>query len=193
MDAPAPASAPAPSSKQVFDNPVDDNECYPNIDDFMVALQDPGKLVSSATGAKQKQSGGNCNTVIAYPMLMKVLAPVQKILQAKYSHHGVPKHPTECRRQLALACIRTRKSRDKGAVPEKFRQYGAEGAHSLFIINNNEDNGGFNIPLSSCLDYWRSQKKKDVDSRSANDGCRAASILLLPEFRDSVAKIMTEK
>ena len=181
---------------QVFDDPVDDNECYPNSDAFLRALQDPG--VSSS--AKQKKpagntgtsttatSGGNCDTVIVYPKLMKVLAPVQRTLHSKYAHLGMPKHPTDCKRQLALACIRTRKSRDKGAFPEMFRQYALEGSDTLFIINHDERNGGFNIPLSACLNHWGTQKKKDIDSRNPNDACRVAAILLLPEFRDSCGR-----
>ena len=155
MDAPPP-----PPSMQVFDNPLDDNECYPNIDAFMRALQDPGNASSSA---KQKNPGGTsgCDTVIVYPKLMKVLAPVQKTLHSKYPHLGMPKHATDCKRQFALACVLTRKSRDKGTVPEKFRQYAVKGCDTIFIINHNEDKGGFKIPLSSCLDYWRSQKQEE--------------------------------
>jgi hypothetical protein len=186
---------------QVFDDPLDDKECYPKIDAFMRALQDPGS--SSSSSAKQKKPGGtrtassdaasSCDTVIVYPKLMKVMASVQKTLHSKYSHVGMPKHPTDCKRQLVLACVRTRKSRDKGVVPDEFRQYAVEGSDTLFIINHNLDNGGFNIPLSACLEHWRSQKKKDFDSRTPNDACRVAAILLLPEFRDLVAKILSEK
>jgi hypothetical protein len=159
------------------------------VDDFMLALQDPGKLAA----VSKKQSAGTNDAVIGYPQLMKVLAPVQKTLHAKYSHLGVPKHPTELRRQMALACVRSRKRRDKGTVPESFRKYGSNGDHMVFVINHNEVNGGFNVPLMACLDYWYSQRKKDLDSRSANDGCRAAAVLLLQEFRDPVLKIMKEK
>ena len=193
--------APPPPSMQVFDDPLDDKECYPKIDAFMRALQDPGS--SSSSSAKQKKPGGtrtassdaasSCDTVIVYPKLMKVMASVQKTLHSKYSHVGMPKHPTDCKRQLVLACVRTRKSRDKGVVPDEFCQYAVEGSDTLFIINHNLDNGGFNIPLSACLEHWRSQKKKDFDSRTPNDACRVAAILLLPEFRDSVAKILSEK
>ena len=193
--------APPPPSMQVFDDPLDDKECNPNIDAFMRALQDPGSSASSS--AKQKKPGGtstarsaatsSCNSVIVHPKLMKVMASVQKTLHSKYSHIGMPKHPTDCKRQLALACVRTRKSRDKGVVPEEFRQYAVEGSDTLYVINHNLDNGGFTIPLSACIDHWRSQKKKDVDSRNPNDACRVGAILLLPEFRDSVAEILSEK
>jgi hypothetical protein len=194
MDAPSPQppSQPPPpaANRQIFDNPVDDPDCYPNINAFMLALQDPGKLTTVAK--KQQSSSSSNDSVIGYPLLMKVLGPVQKILQDKYSSLGVPKHPTEVRRQLALACVRTRKSRDKVTVPESFRKYGGN-YPVVFVINHNEVNGGFNVPLQACIDFWQSQRKKDVDSRTANDGCRVAAIMLLQEFRDSVVKIMKEK
>jgi hypothetical protein len=56
MDAPLPPQLPPPdpSTMQVFDNPADDPECYPKVDDFMLALQDPGKLAA----VSKKQSAG---------------------------------------------------------------------------------------------------------------------------------------
>jgi hypothetical protein len=108
MNAPLPQlpRPPHPSTMQVFDNPADDPECYPKVDDFMLALQDPGKL--AAVSKKQSAAGTN-DAVIGYPQLMRVLAPVQKTIHAKNSHLGVPKHPTELRRQMALSCERSRK------------------------------------------------------------------------------------
>ena len=63
----------------------------------------------------------------------------------------------------------------------------------MFVINHDLGNVGFNVPLSACLDHWRSQKKKDVDSRNPNDAYRVAAILLLPEFRESITKIMSAR
>jgi hypothetical protein len=130
---------PTPPSMQVFEDPVNDKECYPAMDAFMHALQDLG--CSSSSLAKQKKAVGsgtmNKDTVIVYPKLMKVLAPVQKMLHLKYAHLGMPKHPTDCKKQLALACVRTRKSRDKGAVPDAFRKYAVVGSDTVFIINHN--------------------------------------------------------
>jgi hypothetical protein len=75
-----------------------------------------------------------------------------------------------------------RKSRDKALVPEELRKYAMEGSDSLFLINHNLVNGGFVVALSACLDHWRSQKKKDVDSCNPDDACRVAAILLLSKF-----------
>ena len=197
MDAP-------PAPLQVFEDPRDDQECFPKVEEFMRALQDPGETSKPKKHNAAKSGGGttavgstiassSSDAVIVYPKLMKVLAGVQRTLHTKYAHLGMPKHPTDCRRQLALACVRTRKSRDKAAVPDEFRKFAIDGSDTLFIINHDFSNGGFNIPLSACLDHWQSQKKKDVDSRNPNDACRVAAILLLPEFRDSVAKILSEK
>ena len=183
-----------PPPLQVFQDPRDDPDCFAQVDIFMRALQDPGET-SSARCNKNNHvtSGGGDAPVIVYPKLMKGLSGVQRVLQAKYSHLGIPKHTTDCKKQLALACVRSRKSRDKATVPDEFRKYALEGCETVFIINHNLVNGGFNIPLSACLDHWQSQKKKDIDCRSANDACRVAAVLLLPEFRESVAKIMSEK
>jgi hypothetical protein len=192
-----------PPPLQVFDDPRNDPDCFPKVDDFMRALQDPGET-SRPKKHGNKSGGGDTavgsmaittssDAVIVYPKLMKALTLVQRTLQAKYSHFGIPKHPTDCKKQLALACVRIRKNRDKASVPDEFRKYAHEGSDTLFVINLDLDNGGFNIPLSACLDHWRSQKKKDVDSRNPNDACRVAAILLLPEFRESVAKIMSER
>jgi hypothetical protein len=190
---------------QVFKDPLDDKECFPNLEEFMRALQDPGEMskpkkyngaksgIASTTAGGKSSDISSCDAIIVYPKLMKVLARVQRTLHAKYAHLGMPKHPTDCKRQLALACVRARKSRDKATVPEEFRKYAVEGSDTLFLINHDLGNGGFNIPLSACLDHWQSQRKKDVDSRNPNDACRVAAILLLPEFRESVAKIMSEK
>lgn len=57
-------------------------------------------------------------------------------------------------------------------------------------------NGNFKIAYSACLNHWKNQKKEDVDRRNpADNACRVAAILLLPEFRESVAimKIMSKK
>jgi hypothetical protein len=64
---------------------------------------------------RRKSNGSATNTdiVIVFPKLMKLLAGVQRTLQAKYAHLGTPKHPTDCKRQLALACVPIWKSRDK--------------------------------------------------------------------------------
>ena len=200
MDA---AGGEGPPPLQVFEDPRDDPDCFPKVDDFMRALQDPGetsrpkkhgaKLGGGTAAGSTAAASTSSNAVIVYPKLMKALAFVQRTLQAKYSHFGIPKHPTDCKKQLALACVRTRKNRDKATVPDEFRKYAQEGSDTLFVINHDLGNGGFNIPLSACLDHWQSQKKKDIDSRNPNDACRVAAILLLPEFRESVAKIMSEK
>ena len=181
-----------PVPLRVFEDPCDDPDCFPKFDAFMHALQDSGE---SSKQSKKKSGGASSSTdvVIVYPKLMKVLVGVQRTLQTKYAHLGTPNHPTDCKKQLALACVRVRKSRDKASVPEEFRKYAIEGSDSLFVINHNLVNGGFNIPLSGCIDHWQSQKKKDVDCRNPDDACRVAAILLLPEFRESVAKIMSEK
>ena len=181
-----------PVPLQVFDDPCDNPDCFPKLDAFMHALQDPGE---TAKHTKKKSNGanGSSDMVIVHPKLMKQLAGVQRTLQAKYAHLGTPKHPTDCKKQLALACVRIRKSRDKAVVPEEFRKYAIEGSDSLVVINHDLVNGGFNIPLSACLDHWQSQKKKDLDSRNPDDACRDAAILLSPEFRASVAKIMSKK
>jgi hypothetical protein len=164
MDAPPPQPPsqpqPPPSNRQIFDNPVDGPDCYPNIDAFMLALQDPGKLT---TVAKKQQSSSSAtsatDSVIGYPLLMKILGPVQKILQDEYSNLVVPKHPTEVRRQLTIACVCARKSRDKVTVQESFRKYG--GNHpGVFVINHSEVNGGFNALLQTCLDYWHSRGRR---------------------------------
>jgi hypothetical protein len=180
-----------PQPLQVFDDPRDDPECFPKIDEFMRALQDPGE--TSKPKNNKNASSSSTDVAIVYPKLMKALAGVQRSLQAKYAHLGIPKHPTDCKKQLALACVRSRKSRDKAAVPDEFRKFAIEGSETIFVINHDSHNGGFNIPLSACLDHWQSQRKRDVDSRNPNDACRVAGILLLPEFRESVAKIMSEK
>ena len=132
---------------QVFEDPLDDKECFPKIEEFMRALQDPGevskpKKYGAKSGIDTSTAGGStdissCDAVIVYPKLMRVLACVQKTLHAKYAHLGMPKHPTDCKRQLALACVRARKSRDKAAVPNEFRQYGMEWSDTLFLINHN--------------------------------------------------------
>jgi hypothetical protein len=150
-------------------------------------------LITQSTLSSTPRLCLHSSNVIVYPKLMKGLSGVQRVLQAKYSHLGIPKHTTDCKKQLALACVRSRKSRDKATVPDEFRKYAVEGCDTVFIINHNLNNAGFNIPLSACLDHWQSQKKKDVDCRSSNDACRVAAILLVPEFRESVAKIMSEK
>lgn len=186
-----------PSPLQVFDNPHNDPNCFPKVDDFMQALQDPGEIPRPKKHGTKSGGGdtavGNMaittssDTVIVYPKLMKLLTLVQRTLQAKYSHFGIPKHPTDCKKQLALACVRIRKNRHKASVPDEFQKYAHESSDTLFAINLDLGNGGFSIPHSACLDDWRSQKKKNVDSRNPNDACRVAAILLLPEFHESVA------
>ena len=124
----------------------------------MRALQDPGEMskpkkyygaksgIASTTAGGKSSDISSCDAIIVYPKLMKVLARVQRTLHAKYAHLGMPKHPTDCKRQLALACVRARKSRDKATVPEEFRKYAVEGSDTLFLINHDLGNGGFNIP-----------------------------------------------
>ena len=195
------AAVEMPPPLQVFEDPRDDPDCFPNVDHFMRTLQNHGE--TSGPRKHDAKSGGGTNAgstaittsnaVIVYPKVMKALSSVQRTLQAKYGHFGIPKHPTDCKRQLALACVRSLKNRDKASVPDEFRKYAPEGSDTLFVINHDLGNGGFNVPLSACLDHWRSQKKKDVDSRNPNDPCRVAAILLLPEFRESVAKIVPER
>ena len=111
----------------------------------MRALQDPGET-SRPKKHGTKSGGGtnvgstaastNSDVVIVYPKLMKALTFVQWTLQAKYSHFGIPKHPTDCKKQLALACVRIRKNRDKASVPDKFRKYAQDGSDTLFLINH---------------------------------------------------------
>jgi hypothetical protein len=192
------AAVEGPPPLQVFEDPRNDPDCFPKVDNFMRALQDPGE--TSRPKKHGTKSGGGTNVgstaastssdaVIVYPKLMKTLTFVQRTLQAKYSHFGIPKHPTDCKKQIALLCVRTRKNRDKASVPDEFRKYAQDGSDTLFVINHDLSNGGFNIPLSACLDHWQSQKKKDIDSCNPNDACRVAAILLRPEFREFVAKI----
>jgi hypothetical protein len=124
------AAVEMPPPLQVFEDPHNDPDCFPNVDHFMQALQDPGET-SRPRKHGAKSGGGmaagstaittpSSDAVIVYPKLMKTLSLVQRTLQAKYSHFGIPKHPTDCKKQLALACVRTRKNRDKASVPDEF-------------------------------------------------------------------------
>ena len=177
---PIPAAADAAGAVVVYDNPCNDPDCYPIFDTFMKALQDPGEKNLK-------------NNEMSYKPLMKALSRVQKTLALKYLKFGVPKNITDCKKQLVLACIRNRKSRDKGLVSENLRKYALPGSDSVFIINDDEEQGGFQIALDSCLQHWEGQKKRSFDSRSPGDACRLASILLLPNHRDAVSKIMSNK
>jgi hypothetical protein len=55
---------------QVFDNPLDDKDCYPNIDAFMRALQDPG--CSSSLSAKQKKASATSGTDFRKPGFLRL-------------------------------------------------------------------------------------------------------------------------
>ena len=110
------ATGEGPPPLQVFEDPRDDPDCFPKVDDFMRALQDPGETSRPKKHGTKSGGGTNVgstaastssNAVIVYPKLMKALTFVQWTLQAKYSHFGIPKHPTDCKKQLALACMRT--------------------------------------------------------------------------------------
>ena len=111
----------------------------------MRALQDPGetpkpKKHANKTGTSASASSSsrtNDGVVIVYPKLMKALAGVQRTLQTKYAHHGIPKHPTDCRKQRALACIRSRKSQDKAVVPDEFRKFAIEGSDTISLLITN--------------------------------------------------------
>lgn len=62
------------------------------------------------------QASMTADMMIVNPTLMKVLTGAQRTLQAKYAHLGIPKHVTECKKQeLAHACVRIRKRRDKSS------------------------------------------------------------------------------
>ena len=171
---------PPPASSTVYKDPLDDPELYPEYDCFMKALQDPGERNTK-------------NNEIVYKQLMKSVASIQKVLVTKYRDIGVPKNQTDCRRQIVLSCVRSRKSRDKGLLPEKFRKFALPNSNTVFILNDDEIHGGFRIVLSACISHWKSQKKRAFDSRNSNDACRVAAILLDPKHRDSVSRIMSNK
>ena len=84
-----------PQPLQVFDDPRDDPECFPKINKFMRALQDPGETLKPKNN--KNASSSSTDVAIVYPKLMKALAGVQRSLQAKYAHLGIPKHPTDCK------------------------------------------------------------------------------------------------
>jgi hypothetical protein len=94
-----------PVPLRVFEYPCDDPDCFPNLDAFfMYALQGPGET-SKPPRWKSYGSTTNTNIVIVHPKLMKLLAGVQRTLQAKYAHLGTPKLLTDCKRQLAHTCV----------------------------------------------------------------------------------------
>ena len=104
-DGAATAEPERPPPLQVFQDPRDDPDCFPQFDVFMRALQDPGETSSGRGNKNNHATGGSNHAVIVYPKLMKGLSGVQRVLQAKYSHLGIPKHTTECKKQLACSCL----------------------------------------------------------------------------------------
>jgi hypothetical protein len=89
---------------------------------------------------------------------MKALAGVQRTLQTKYAHLGIPKHPTDCRKQLALACICSRKSPDKAVVVSAYLIFATvllSIAHGLLHLLEL-------IALPTCHDLLRSTELTTV-------------------------------
>jgi hypothetical protein len=73
------------------------------------------KKYSNKSGIAPRTGGGSTDissydAVIMHSKLMRVLAGVQRTLHAKFAHLGMPKHPTDCKRQLSLAGVCARKS-----------------------------------------------------------------------------------
>jgi hypothetical protein len=80
------ATGEGPPPLQVFEDPRDDPDCFPKVDDFMRALQDPGetsRLKKHGTKSGTKSGGGtnvgstaastSSDAVIVYPKMMKTL------------------------------------------------------------------------------------------------------------------------
>ena len=94
---------------------MDDPDCFPNVDHFMRALQDPAET-SRARKHGAKSGGGTApagdstvittssDEVIVYPKQMKALrSSVQRTLQAKYAgHFGIPNPQLIARGNLLL-------------------------------------------------------------------------------------------
>lgn len=82
---------------------ADDANCFPKLDRFMHALQDPSKPSKQPTKKRSHGASSRTDMVIVYPKHMKVLlAGVQRTLQAKHAHLGTPKNLTDCKKQLAF-------------------------------------------------------------------------------------------
>jgi hypothetical protein len=88
------ATGEGPPPLQVFEDPHNDPDCIPKVDDSMWALQDPGETsrpkkhgtkLGGGTYAGSTAASTNSDVVIVYPKLMKALALIQRTLQAKYS------------------------------------------------------------------------------------------------------------
>jgi 3-oxoacyl-ACP reductase-like protein len=106
-EAPSTAAAAAAASTRLFDDPLDDPELYRTFDELLNALQDMGTKVTKGKSAGEMR----------YNELTRAVSNTQKTLLLKYKHFGIPKNPTECKRQIASHCIRIRKEQDVVNLP----------------------------------------------------------------------------
>jgi hypothetical protein len=176
----APPAATAAPAATIFDDPLDDPELYPTFHELLDALQDRGTQVTKGKSAGEMR----------YNDLTRAVSNTQKTLLSKYKHFGIPKNPTECKRQIASHCIRIRKEQDVVNLPGQFHKY-ANTEGRVFIISTDVNNGGYRIVLAALLAFWGSRVKESHEQRNANDGLRLAAILLDTKHRSTVRQIMT--
>ncbi len=63
----------------------------------------------------------------------------------------------------------------------------------MFIINDDDEQGGFQIALDYSLQHCKGKKKRSFDNGSPGDACQRATIFMLPNHCDAVSKIISKK
>jgi hypothetical protein len=155
-----------------------DPDYYPDLPEFMVALQDPGVT-------DKKSADG----VIRYPKLLRLAGKVFDKMQ-KHAFPNLPTNRSRAAHALARCIVKCRRHADKSDTLPELRLYGAEGSSQVYILQNNADYFGFDVVLTHYANHLASSVVLKQADRTAGDAIRVGAVMLHRDNLKTVAGIL---
>ena len=163
----------------------DNDNIYPPAAEIAAALQDMGKRQV----VKQK---GREVPIHKYPMIDKLAGKIYASILSLYNNpEGLTKNKTRGKQFLYRDIIQSCRHRDISESDPFFHQFGKDG--KVFVITNHTRHAGIDVCVQNFQRSIEHQLRQKNSARTSNDGLRLGCILLDPQYRSTVAGIMSKK
>ena len=161
----------------------DKTQIYPPCEEIAITLQDKGR--------KKKAKKGN-HDLHCYPLIEKLSAKVYNAILKHFNNpDGLTKNVSRGKLRLAKEIIHQRKLIDQSELHIFFHKYAVNG--QVFTLTNSTVDCGLSVVIEQFQETVTIDVAKRNIARTNMDGLRLSLILLDPQYRGSVSRIMTKK
>lgn len=180
QDEPSPTTSNDDGEESDDDNPLSDKNMTKmmiSTDDFMGAIQDPGKTVRNNKGVPEEK----------YKEIEKI---ARKLWSNVKPIIGSKENITRASRKIANCIVLKRQDTDVSLVVRSLHKYAKEGKEKMYVCNNDAD-GGQQVIITMIVGLFRNQLSAQKAKRDSSLAVRFCAVLCHPDNREAAKHFLS--